>query len=369
MKKAIHEKTKKHVRQFELLFLKHMRIVPSMIFVAVLLFGSKLIDLLTFQELREGKEGGLVAGEVAQPTAKLNAASLKNKEDGKQQSTEERKSDFPNVDVDKMTPQKYQLIKAVEDGNTLQSEGSDEKLAKTEALQAVEARVSKKITELSEAEKKIKASVDAKAQKDEEDRKVKLLRLIKIAEGLDPKGAATILEGVEFPILIELMSHIKESKASAILSKMAPEKASYLLSALGRKMEGNDLIDAGYHTEKAKAVEPKTVSIPNVEDPEPSEESLSKEDKLLDTPSRSTKESDQSSKESSSKANSNDNAQAPSKEAVKKTSVDNTKINHPKEKSAKKHSKQNDQKKVSDVPEISLELQKDSSSMTPKKES
>lgn len=354
MKKAIQEKIKKHVRQVELLFLKHMRVVPSMIFVAVLLFGSKLIDLLTFQELREGKESGLVAGEVAQSSAEMSNASLKNKVESQKKSTEANKADISKVDVNSMTPQKYQLIREVEEGNTLRSEGSDEKIAKTEALEAVEARVTKKITELSQVEQRAKAAVDAKVQKDEEERKVKLLRLIKIAEGLGPKEAAAILEGVEFPILVELMSHIKESKASAILSKMAPEKASYLLSALGRKMEGHDLVDAGYHPSNEKESAFKSVSSEGGKSSSPSENALPGDEKVM-TPSSKLRQ-DPSSKEASSKDRSSRDADASSNESGQKTSADNSKGNNAKEKSLKKEEKKNDQKKISSSTDTSFDL-------------
>jgi flagellar motility protein MotE (MotC chaperone) len=353
MKEAMQEKTKKYIRKFELLFLKHMRVVPSMIFVAVLLFGAKLLDLLTFQELREGTKSGLVAGEVAQPPAEMSAASLKNKADGQQKPTEAQKSDFSNVDVNSMTPQKYQLIREVEEGNRLRFEGNDEKIAKTEALEAVEARVEKKINELSQVEEKAKAATNTKVQKDEEERKTKLLRLIKISEGLGPKEAAAILEGVEFPILIELMSHIKESKASAILSKMAPEKASYLISALGRKMEGNDLMDAGYHSSNERKAALKTASSQADETSSPPEGDLPKEDKPKDLPSKSIQ--NPSRKETSSKASSK-KTDASSKELEQKTSVDNSKGSNPEEKSAKKGEKKNDQKKAPSNADVSLDL-------------
>ncbi|MBX9697274.1 MAG: hypothetical protein K2X53_04230 [Alphaproteobacteria bacterium] len=353
MKEAMKEKTKKYIRKFELLFLKHMRVVPSMIFVAVLLFGAKLIDLLTFQELREGTKSGLVAGEVAQPPAEMSAASLRNEADGQQKTTEAQKSDFSNVDVNSMTPQKYQLIREVEQGNKLRSEGSDEKIAKTEALEAVEARVDKKISELTQVEEKAKAAANTKAQKDEEERKIKLLRLIKISEGLGPKEAAAILEGVEFPILIELMSHIKESKASAILSKMAPEKASYLISALGRKIEGNDLMDAGYHVSNEDKTALKTVSSQADETSSPPERALPKEDNPTDLSSKSTQ--DPSRKESASKGIPK-KADASSKELEQKASVDNSKGSNPQEKSAKKAEKKNDQKKAPSGLDVSSDL-------------
>lgn len=351
MKKALQEKMKKHVRQFELLFLKHMRVVPSMIFVAVLLFGSKLLDLLTFQELREGKEGGLVAGEMAQPAAEMSHASLKNKVEG-QKKSEDNRSDISKVDVDSMTPQKYQLIREVESGQTLRSEASDEKIAKTEALEAVEARVSKKISELSQVEQRAKAAVDAKVQKEEEERKVKLLRLIKIAEGLGPKEAAAILEGVEFPILVELMSHIKESKASAILSKMAPEKASYLISALGRKMEGNDLIDAGYRPSNEKGVALKTVSSEEDQSSPISEKSVTRDEKAAAPASKSVQEPQ--GKEFSPKDRAVKNGL--SNESDHKTPADNSKGSSTQEKSLKKTEKKNEQKKSSSSTDVSPDL-------------
>lgn len=228
---------------FERWILKNIRVVPALIFVSVLLFGVKIVDILTLHELREGNEAGLVAGEVAQPLADMNAASEKNKSESKDSLNQEKKSDLSNVDIDTMTPQKYQLIKEVEEGATLKSAAIDEKMAKKEALEAVEMRVDRKIDELSKVEKAAQEALEAQAKKNKEERDTRLQRLIKIAEGLGPKEAAAILEGVEFPILVEMMSHIKESKAAAILAKMDPEKASYLLSAMGKQLNANSGVE------------------------------------------------------------------------------------------------------------------------------
>ncbi|MGN6671573.1 MAG: MotE family protein [Candidatus Nucleicultricaceae bacterium] len=225
--------------RFEQLLLKNMHVTPVMIFVAVLFFGAKIIDILTLQELRDGKESGLVAGEVAQTTADMNNASDINKADSAKKAEAEPSTNLAAVNVDAMTPQKYRLLKEIDQGRMLKSSGDEERIAKKEALEAIEVRVDKKIDVLTKAEKAAKEKVEAEAQKKEEDRALKLKRLIKIAEGFAPKEAAPILEGVDFPILVELMSHIKESKASAILAQMEPQKASYLLSAMGRQLDGH----------------------------------------------------------------------------------------------------------------------------------
>lgn len=225
--------------KLERLLLKNMHVTPVMIFVAVLFFGAKIIDILTLQELRDGKESGLVAGEVAQTTADMNNASDTNKADSAKKAEAEPSTNLSAVNVDAMTPQKYRLLKEIDQGRTLKSSGDEERIAKKEALEAIEVRVDKKIDVLTKAEKTAKEKVEAEAQKKEEDRALKLKRLIKIAEGFAPKEAAPILEGVDFPILVELMSHIKEAKASAILAQMEPRKASYLLSALGRQLDGH----------------------------------------------------------------------------------------------------------------------------------
>lgn len=247
----------------ERLILRNMRVTPIMIFVAVLFFGAKIIDLLTLQELREGRESGLVASEVAQTTAEMNNASKNNASDRSKKEDSIPSTKLENVNVDTMTPQKYHLLKEMEKGRTLKASGDEERIAKKEALEAVEVRVDKKIDALTKAEKIAKEQMDAEAKKKEEDRSIKLKRLIKIAEGFDPKEAALILQGVDFPILVELMSHIKESKASAILSKMETQKASYLLSAMGRQLEGGEQSTKNNHQGNAtpEVVPPKAPAI------------------------------------------------------------------------------------------------------------
>ncbi len=67
----------------------------------------------------------------------------------------------------------------------------------------------------------------------------KILKLVKIYEGMKPQEAARIFEELNWDILIDVAQYMKEAKLSAILASMDAVKATNLTIALSKRGEMN----------------------------------------------------------------------------------------------------------------------------------
>jgi flagellar motility protein MotE (MotC chaperone) len=98
-------------------------------------------------------------------------------------------------------------------------------------LQAAEKRVDEKIAKLQELQKSIQAAVDKQTAADD----ARTQSLVKIYETMKPADAAQILSQLDMPILLQMLSHMKEAKTAPILAAMEPSKAQAITTALARK--------------------------------------------------------------------------------------------------------------------------------------
>lgn len=98
-------------------------------------------------------------------------------------------------------------------------------------LQAAEKRVDDKIAKLQELQKSIQADVDKQAAAAD----ARMQSLVKIYETMKPADAAQILSQLDMPILIQLLSHMKEAKTAPILAAMDPAKAEAVTTAMAQK--------------------------------------------------------------------------------------------------------------------------------------
>ncbi|ARN84515.1 MotE family protein [Candidatus Nucleicultrix amoebiphila] len=152
------------------------------------------------------------------------------KAEGSKKDNEPPSTKISDLDPSKLSSEKYSLLKQASESDQVAKTDETAKVKET-ALEAVESRIKKRLAEMGEDKK----TLENYLKKTDEKRDEQLVRLVKMAENMDAKQAAKILEGVEFPILLDLMEKIKEAKGSAILSKMDPEKASFLMSELAKR--------------------------------------------------------------------------------------------------------------------------------------
>ena len=95
-------------------------------------------------------------------------------------------------------------------------------------MQAAEKRMDDKIKQLQDLQKAIAASVAKQDAATDE----KTQSLVKIYETMKPKEAAAILNQLDMPVLLNLLSHMKESKTAPIFAAMDPTKAKAVTTSL-----------------------------------------------------------------------------------------------------------------------------------------
>jgi flagellar motility protein MotE (MotC chaperone) len=98
-------------------------------------------------------------------------------------------------------------------------------------LQATEKRIDEKIAKLETLQKSIQVSVDKENAADD----ARTQSLVKIYETMKPSDAAQILSQMDMPILLQMLSHMKEAKTAPILAAMDPAKAEAITTAMARR--------------------------------------------------------------------------------------------------------------------------------------
>ena len=98
-------------------------------------------------------------------------------------------------------------------------------------LQAAEKRIDDKIAKLQELQKSIQVSVDKENAADD----ARTQSLVKIYETMKPADAAQILSQLDMPILLQMLSRMKEAKTAPILAAMEPTKAEAITTAMAKR--------------------------------------------------------------------------------------------------------------------------------------
>jgi len=98
-------------------------------------------------------------------------------------------------------------------------------------VKAAEARIDKKIAEMKELQSNIEGMLKQVDRQDEE----KLKSLVKIYENMKPKDAANILSTLELPVQLGVLGHMKEAKVAPILSAMDLQQAKLVTDAMAAR--------------------------------------------------------------------------------------------------------------------------------------
>jgi flagellar motility protein MotE (MotC chaperone) len=220
------------------------RLLPMVILAASALLGVKVVELWT---------GGSAAIAVAMAETKSTAtpaketpAPAKPPKDAAAAAPDKAAADKPGASKDapekaakdKPVPDPLQMSQAEVDELQKLAERRNEldkraaELREREVLmQAAERRIDEKIAKLQSLQKSIQST--AKAQNDQED--ARLQSLAHMYEQMKPKDAARILEQLDVPVLLVMISHMREMKAGPILATMDPAKAKAITLALAEQ--------------------------------------------------------------------------------------------------------------------------------------
>jgi len=110
---------------------------------------------------------------------------------------------------------------------------ADELTQRETLLKAAEQRVDEKIDQL----KQMQASVDASLGKVDAQEDKRLDSLVAIYTNMKPKEAATILSELDMPVLLQLLTRMKDRTTSAIMAAMDPKKAQTITMALAQRRQ------------------------------------------------------------------------------------------------------------------------------------
>ena len=113
-------------------------------------------------------------------------------------------------------------------------EQRENELAQREALlKATEERVDQKIEQL----KQMQATVDASLGKVDAQEDQRLSSLVAIYTNMKPKEAAPILSQLDMPVLLQLLTRMKDRTTSAIMAAMDPKTAQTITMALAERRQ------------------------------------------------------------------------------------------------------------------------------------
>ncbi len=208
------------------LFIFRIRLMPMVIFFAVLVLGARFSTLVTHlgeKDFMKKAHASAVQGAKKQiPLSKLDKApDVKS----------EKLKGMSDFDPFNMTADQYRVLKGVVAKTDHLSDRERSISEKEQLLKALVRKMDDKVKELRKAKSELAAMVNKIGEEENANTK----RLVKMTESMKPVKAAEVLQGIEFPILLEIMEKVKAKKASAILSAMDPKKASYLMTALSKR--------------------------------------------------------------------------------------------------------------------------------------
>jgi flagellar motility protein MotE (MotC chaperone) len=136
----------------------------------------------------------------------------------------------------KFSPAEVELLQGLSKRRAELDQRSDELDQRELLLKAAEQRVQEKIDKLQQMQTQVDASL-GKVDEQEGDR---LKSLVHMYEGMKPAEAARIFEQLDMPVLLELMTRMKDQKTGPIMASMATDKAKALTIALAEKKQALD---------------------------------------------------------------------------------------------------------------------------------
>jgi len=199
------------------------RLLPSVIFAASALLAFKVADLWT--------GSGAVATALAEtkasaapPPMAAPAAALAPATPPPAPSAPKKEAQDPL----QMSPEEIDELQQLAE-RRMELDKRAAQLSEREVLmQAAEKRIDEKISKLQTLQKTIES--DVKAKNDQED--ARLQSLAHMYEQMKPADAARILDQLDTPVIITMLSHMREMKAAPILATMDPAKAKSVTLAL-----------------------------------------------------------------------------------------------------------------------------------------
>lgn len=130
--------------------------------------------------------------------------------------------------VEEISPGELQALMHLAERSRELKKFEDELNNKQLLIEATRDHIEQKIIKLQELQQQITKLVEAYHQEEE----VRILSWVKIYENMRPQDAAQIFDDLDVKTLLPVIDRMKESKVSALLAKMRPEKARQITTKL-----------------------------------------------------------------------------------------------------------------------------------------
>lgn len=134
------------------------------------------------------------------------------------------KTNLPQMNSPNLNSDEVRLLKELSKRREELDKAQEALQLKENMLQATENQLDQKLQDLQSLQSQVTEVM--KAYNEKENGKIK--SLVRIYENMKPKDAAKIFDALEMPILLDIVSHMKETKVSPILAAMQTNKASEL---------------------------------------------------------------------------------------------------------------------------------------------
>jgi flagellar motility protein MotE (MotC chaperone) len=95
-------------------------------------------------------------------------------------------------------------------------------------LAAAEKRVADRVKELGDLQARLEALEDARKEREQADWQ----GLVRTYEAMRPRDAAAIMNGMEMPVLLEVLDRMNDRKAALVLASLPPDRARAATTAL-----------------------------------------------------------------------------------------------------------------------------------------
>jgi flagellar motility protein MotE (MotC chaperone) len=177
----------------------------------------------------------VVEGQDKQPQSKKfnvdNNESLLPPLDDSDISNKNESTAITDQSINQFTKSEVELLKELSKRREKLEVDKKDMDIREQVLKATEGKIDQKVSELKGLQSQLEELMKQYDQKENS----KILSLVKIYETMKPKDAAKIFNELEMPVLIKVVSNMKEVKVAPIIAGMEPTKARDLSIELARQ--------------------------------------------------------------------------------------------------------------------------------------
>ena len=130
-----------------------------------------------------------------------------------------------------LTRSEIELLKELSKRREVLDKEKSDLNVREQVLKATETKIDKKVSEL----KTLQTQLEELMKQYEQKENSKILSLVKIYEAMRPKDAAKIFNELEMPVLLKVVSNMKEIKVAPVIASMDPIKARELSIELSKQ--------------------------------------------------------------------------------------------------------------------------------------